>query len=69
MAVHRDTRAPIRGAPQKQQERRSKEAHQGTKRYGRHVSGCALNNGSNVRGSAPVIKRQLTDGVLLRWIK
>ena len=60
MPVRRDMRASVRAAPQKQQERRGKQAHQGTKRCHLHVSGYALTNCSNVRGSAPKIKRQLT---------
>jgi hypothetical protein len=60
MAVHRDTRASVRVASQKQQERRGKQAHQGTRKCRRHVSGWALTNCSNVRGSVPTIKRQLT---------
>ena len=60
MPVHRHTRASIRAAPQEQHERRSKKAYQGTNRGRRHVSGYALTNYSNVRGSAPAIKRQLT---------
>ena len=60
MPVRRDMRASVRGAPQKQQERRGKRAHQGTKRCHRHISGCALSTCSNVLGSAPTTKRQLT---------
>ena len=60
MPVRRDMRASIRGAPQKQQERRGKQAHQGTRRCHRHVSGYALTNCANVCGSAAKIKRQLT---------
>lgn len=60
MPVRGDTRASERVAPQKQQERRGKQAHQGTRRCRRHVTGCALTNCSNVRRSAPTIKRQLT---------
>jgi hypothetical protein len=60
MPVRADTRASERVAPQKQQERRGKQAHQGTRRCRRHVTGCALTNCSNVRRSAPTIKRQLT---------
>jgi hypothetical protein len=66
MPVRRDMRASVRGAPQKQQERRGKQAHQGTKRRHRHVSGCALTNCWNVRGSAPTIKRHLTHQVELQ---
>ena len=40
--VHRDTRTSVRVAPQKQQERHGKQAHQGTRRRSRHVSGCAF---------------------------
>jgi len=58
--VHRDTRASDRVARQKQQERHGKQAHQDTRRCRRHVCGCALTNCSNVRGSAPPIKRQRT---------
>jgi hypothetical protein len=60
MPVHPNTRASIRAASQEQHERRSKKAYQGTRKGRRHVSGCALTNCSNVRGSAPVIKRELT---------
>jgi len=42
MAVHRDTRASVRVAREKQQERRSKQAHQGTRRCHRHVSGLRV---------------------------
>ena len=57
--VHRHVRASIRAAPQEQHERRGKKAYQGTGRGRRHVSDCALTNCSNVRGSAPPIKRRL----------
>jgi hypothetical protein len=67
--VHRDTRASDRVARQKQQERHGKQAHQDTRRCRRHVCGCALTSCSNVRGSAPPIKRQLTDRFQLRRIK
>jgi len=40
MAVHRDTRASVRVAPQNQQERRGEQANQGTRRCHRNVSGC-----------------------------
>jgi hypothetical protein len=48
MLVHRDNRASMRVAPQKQQERHGQQAHQGTRRCRRHISGCALTNCSNV---------------------
>jgi hypothetical protein len=60
--VRREMRASVRGAPQKQQERRGKQARQATRSCHRHVSGCALTNCSNVRRSAPTIKRQLGSG-------
>ena len=60
MPVRGDTRASERVAPQKQQERRGKQAHQGPRRCRRHVTGCALTNCSNVRRPVPTIKRQLT---------
>jgi hypothetical protein len=58
--VRRDTRASDRVARQEQQERHGEQAHQDTRRCRRHVCGCALTNSSNVRGSGPPIKRQLT---------
>ena len=60
MPAHRHARASIRGAPQEQHERRRKKAYQGTSRGRRHVSDCALTDCSNVRVSAPAIKRQRT---------
>ena len=50
MPLRRDMRAFVRGAPEKQQERRGKQAHQDTRRCHRHVSGYALTNCWNVRG-------------------
>lgn len=61
MPVHGDTRACVRVAPEKQQQRRGKQAHQGTRRSRRHVSGLRVTNYSNVRGSAPAIKRHAID--------
>jgi hypothetical protein len=69
MPVRRAARASDRVAREKQQERHGKQAHQDTGSCRRHVRRCALTNFSNVRGSALPIKRQLTDGVLLRWIR
>jgi hypothetical protein len=56
MPRRRHARASDRVAPQKQQERDGKEAHQGTRRCG-HVSGWTLTNCSNVPRSSPTIKR------------
>ena len=60
MPVYRDARAPERVAPENQQERRGKEANQGTRSGRRHVTGCALTSYANVRRWATPSKRQLT---------
>ena len=60
LPVRGDPRASESIAPQKQQERCGKQAHQDTRRCRRHITGCALTNCSNVRRLALTSKRQLT---------